>query len=83
MAHKINRPKPDPNFVTPTDAELLDGLDEVRLWARAISDKMKPTPGGDAYEYRGGMNEVEHLREAIDQYEGLFFRVKPTVGARP
>jgi hypothetical protein len=77
MTHKFNRPGIAKGFITPTNDELLDHLDAIRLWAEEVCDELKETPSGDAIEYRGSMNNVELLREAIDHYNGLFYRVKP------
>lgn len=77
MTHKFNPPGTAKGFIKPTNDELLDHLDAIRLWAEEVCHHLKETPGGDVIEYRGGMNEVEWLREAIGNYLGLFFRVKP------
>lgn len=76
MTYKFNRPKSDPRFIAPTSDEILDRLDNVRLWAEQVTGNLKQTAGGDAIEYRGGMNDVEQLREAISHYHGLWYRVK-------
>lgn len=76
MPHKFNRPQIAKKFVYPTDAEFLDYLDGIRLWAEEVCRDLKETPGGDAIEYRGSMNNVELLRKAIDDYHGLSYRVK-------
>lgn len=59
----------------PHDAALrvrLNALDNIRLCAEAVSDGLTKTPGGDAFDYFGGMNPVEDLLEALDDYEKLF-----------
>ena len=51
---------------------LLEILLDLQTQARAITDKMKQTPGGDAYVYDGSMNSVDRLRDACqawDEYE--------------
>ena len=58
----------------PHDAAIkarLNALDNIRLWAEAVDKGLKETPGGDAFDYDGGMNPVEFLREAIDDYHKL------------
>ena len=57
----------------PTIRDRLSALDNIRLWAEAVDEGLKETPGGDAFTYEGGMNPVENLREAIDDYHTLIF----------
>lgn len=38
---------------------------ELMSAARAVLAGMRETPGGDAFEYQGGMNPVEWLRETV------------------
>ena len=64
-------------FIKPTQQEIIAALDKVRTFARFVLQDMCENAGGDAYEYVGSMDQVEALREAIDDAEGLHYRVKP------
>jgi len=37
--------------------------------ARNLLRHMKQTPGGDAYEYTGAMNDVEWLQELLHEWD--------------
>lgn len=63
-------------FIETTIDEKIAALDNIRTFAEAVKDDLKLTPGGYAYEYRGNMNHVEGLKDAIDEYHGLFYRSK-------
>jgi len=65
------------DFIKPTQQEILAALDKVRTFARFVLQDMRENAGGDAYEYVGSMDQVEALREAIDDAEGLHYRMKP------
>lgn len=54
-----------------TRIEIIEALDKVRTWAKIVVNGMKESPGGDCYVYEGSMDEVEALREAISNAEGL------------
>ncbi|MFZ0271042.1 MAG: hypothetical protein WAL34_04245 [Acidobacteriaceae bacterium] len=43
--------------------------ENLRCAARNVTNDMVETPGGDAYEYRGGTNSVEALIEALNDLE--------------
>lgn len=43
--------------------------ENLRISARAVSDGMRLTPGGDAYEYQGSTNDVENLIERLNELE--------------
>lgn len=43
--------------------------EEIRCHARNVTDRMKLTPGGDAYEYGGGTGDVDALRIALNALE--------------
>ena len=60
--------------------ERLNALDEIRLWADVVNDELKETPGGDAFEYHGGMNPVEYLRVALEKYQTLIERMEMESG---
>ena len=51
-----------------TKSELLE---EVRLWAQTVMRSMESTPGGDAYEYKGSMEPVERLEEALADLDAI------------
>ena len=63
-------------FIKPTLFEKVAALDQVRVCAAEVLRSLKPSLGGDCYEYHGGMNDIESLRDAIDNAEGLSFRIK-------
>lgn len=48
-------------------------LDELTSAAHAVLADLKETPGGDAYEYQGSMNDVEWLREASHAWDDYKF----------
>lgn len=54
-------------FRKATDREKIDALNQVRIWAGQVAIDMKDTVGGDQYVYTGGMNAVDHMRDAIDK----------------
>lgn len=43
--------------------------EELRRAARAVTDDMVTSPGGDAYEYRGSTMSVEWLLAALNDLE--------------
>ena len=43
--------------------------EELRRAARAVTDDMVTSPGGDAYEYRGSTMSVEWLLTALNDLE--------------
>lgn len=43
-------------------------LHKIRIAALVVSDKFKSNVGGDEFLYQGGMNHIEALRDAINQY---------------
>jgi hypothetical protein len=43
--------------------------EQLRCAARAVTNDMVQSPGGDAYEYRGSTNSVEWLIEALNNLE--------------
>jgi hypothetical protein len=43
--------------------------ENLRCAARNVANEMVETPGGDAYEYRGGTNAVDTLIEALNDLE--------------
>lgn len=51
------------------DQETLRKIDRLRTWSGNILKNLKLTPGQDAYEYHGSMNDVEALKEAHHDYE--------------
>lgn len=52
--------------------------DTMKAFANLLLRGFHETPGGDAYEYRGSMDDVEALREAVQTYEDHRFK-DPTV----
>jgi hypothetical protein len=46
-----------------------DLADNLRCAARSVTDGLKLTPGGDAYEYIGSTNAVEALIKALNDLE--------------
>jgi hypothetical protein len=52
------------------DHGLLLRYDRVRSFAQNLQGRFKASPGGDEYVYRGSMNEVEVLRDALADLEG-------------
>lgn len=53
----------------PTSVRLLRIGDRLATAARDLSRGMKPTAGGDAFEYTGSMFTVEWLREILAEYD--------------
>jgi hypothetical protein len=51
------------------DRGLILRYDRVRSFANNLQRKMKQSPGGDEYVYRGSMNEVEALRDVLNDLE--------------
>jgi hypothetical protein len=43
--------------------------DDLRFAARQVTNEMRLTTGGDAYEYRGSTNAIEDLRDKITDLE--------------
>jgi hypothetical protein len=43
--------------------------ENLRCAARTVTDGLKLTPGGDAYEYIGSTNAVEALIKALNDLE--------------
>jgi hypothetical protein len=43
--------------------------DELRFAAQCVTDEMRRTPGGDAFEYQGSTMAVEDLIEKINALE--------------
>ena len=43
--------------------------DDLRFAARMVTNDMRRTPGGDAFEYQGSTNAVEALIDAINDLE--------------
>ena len=43
--------------------------ENLRIAARLVTDGMRPTPGGDAYEYVGSTNGVDALIDALNALE--------------
>ena len=64
-----------------TDVVFADLAEEVCSAARQVLRGFRGTPGGDAYEYRGSMNDVESLREAVEGFEGHLI-MRPDHAAR-
>lgn len=52
------------------DRGLLLRYDRVRSFAQLVQKQLKASPGGDQYIYRGSMNQVEALRDALNDLEG-------------
>ncbi len=51
-----------------SNAELIRRYDNLRSMAQNLQRKFRNR--GDHYEFTGGMNDVEMLRDAIDEVEG-------------
>lgn len=51
------------------DREDLETMSRLHSWARIILKGLKITAGGDAYEFTGSMNEVETLKEVVNEFE--------------
>jgi hypothetical protein len=49
---------------------LLLRYDRVRSFAQIVQKQLKPSPGGDQYVWKGFMNQVEALRDALSDLEG-------------
>jgi len=62
----------------PTDKELIESYDRLRLYAGQVGRAMKATAGGDKYNYIGGMNPVDDMRDALEEVEGLLIVGAPT-----
>lgn len=37
---------------------------------------MKASPAGDEYKFEGSTNDIDELREALEEYTGLIIREK-------
>lgn len=61
----------------PSAAELLALYDQVRLFANMVALKFKETVGGDTYGWTGSMNDVDNLREALDDLENELIQRMP------
>jgi hypothetical protein len=46
--------------------------EDLRSAARAVTDDMHRTPGGDAFEYRGSTAAVDDLIDALNALEHFF-----------
>lgn len=44
-------------------------VEELRIVARIVVDQLHLSPGGDAYEYLGSTNDVDELREILDDLD--------------
>lgn len=53
----------------PTYDQLAQAYCDLHLAAQTVSDHFRSTPGGDAFEWRGSMNMVETMRQAIELHE--------------
>jgi hypothetical protein len=45
-------------------------LHKIQIRANTLIDEMKALPGGDGYIFVGSSNQVEDLREALEDLEG-------------
>lgn len=51
----------------------LELLENIRVLARSLADTFHSTRAGDHFTWDGGMNEVEDLRDALNEYDHLRF----------
>ena len=52
-----------------TRKPMADAYDDLKAAAEHVMRGFKETPGGDAYVYRGSMNNVEWLRDTLNRIE--------------
>mgnify|MGYP000004935766 FL=1 len=56
--------------------KILKSLECVREAAQEVADNMKASPAGDEYKFEGSTNDIDELREALEEYTGLIIREK-------
>jgi hypothetical protein len=55
----------------PTLAERMDALEAIKTCAQNVADKFESSQAGDEYKWRGGMNDVDALRDALSNLQWL------------
>ena len=57
--------------MTASFSDLLEKAEELAAATRFVLQGLRENAGGDAYEYVGSMNNVEWLRDALNDYEAI------------
>ena len=63
------RPASRPERPAPHLGRIGELAEQLRCAARAVTEDMVRSPGGDAYEYRGSTNNVEWMIDALNNLE--------------
>lgn len=79
----IDRKVNEFGLIVPTPEELCEAAENVRRAAEKVSDSLELAPGGDTYVWNGSTNDLDWLREAIDCFHGLHFRLPAEAALKP